>query len=50
MRRHQPAEDFTVEVLEAYRAIVARAAQLHGEPRLSFHPIWMDTDQSPDMD
>lgn len=45
MSRHRPAEDFTPAVLEAYQAVVARAAQLHGEPRLSHPPLWMEGDQ-----
>lgn len=43
--RHKPAEDFTEAVLEAYRVIVERAAAIHGEPRLSHPPIWMEGDQ-----
>jgi hypothetical protein len=43
MRR--PAEDFTAEVLQAYREIVERAKTLHGAPRLEHGPNWMDTDQ-----
>jgi len=45
VRRHRPAEDFTESVLQAYREIVARVAAIHGEPRLSHGPIWMDSDQ-----
>lgn len=45
MRRHATVEDFTESVLQAYREMVERAAQLHGKPRLEHGPIWMDTDQ-----
>lgn len=44
MRALRPAEDFTAEVLEAYRAIVARAVQLHGKPRLEHGPTWIPED------
>lgn len=45
MSRHREAADFTIAVLEAYQAIVARAAAIHGEPRLSHPPLWMEGDQ-----
>jgi hypothetical protein len=44
MRPLKPVEDFTAEVLEAYRAMVERAAQLHGKPRLEHGPTWIPTD------